>query len=110
MHSRSARNPNVVVFLVDDMAMGDASCLNPEGKISTPNYDRLAAEGMVFTNAHSSSAVCSPSRYGLLTGRYNWRSTLQAGIVNPFGDPLIARDRLTMGGLRTAPADVGEEG
>ena len=99
MHSRSARNPNVVVFLVDDMGYGDASCLNPEGKISTPNYDRLAAEGMVFTDAHSSSAVCSPSRYGLLTGRYNWRSTLQAGIVNPFGDPLIARDRLTMGGL-----------
>ena len=93
------RSPNIVVFFVDDMGYGDASCLNPEGRIATPNFDRLAAEGMIFTDAHSSSAVCSPSRYGLLTGRYNWRSPLQAGIVNPYGDPLIARDRLTVGGL-----------
>ncbi len=95
----SIQKPNIVVCLVDDMGYGDASCLNPDGKISTPYCDRLAAEGMIFTDAHSSSAVCSPSRYGLLTGRYNWRSVLQAGIVEPFGDPLIAADRLTVGGL-----------
>lgn len=88
--------PNIVYFFVDDMGYGDVSCLNPEGKISTPNFDRLAKEGMVFTDAHSTSAVCTPSRYGVLTGRYNWRSSLQRGIVEPFGDPLIAEDRLTV--------------
>lgn len=91
--------PNIVYFLVDDMGYGDASCLNPEGKIRTPNIDRLAAEGMKFTDAHSSSAVCSPSRYSVLTGRYNWRSTLQKGIVNVYGDPLIREDRLTVPGF-----------
>jgi len=75
-------------------------CLNPErGKIPTPNLDRLAAQGMVFTDAHASSSVCSPSRYGVLTGRYNWRSRLQAGIVGVYGPPLIAPDRLTVPGL-----------
>ena len=77
------KKPNIVYFLVDDMGYGDASCLNPAGKIRTPNIDRLAREGMVFTDAHSSSAVCSPSRYSVLTGRYNWRSSLQQGIVDP---------------------------
>ena len=91
--------PNIVYFFVDDMGYGDASCLNPEGKIKTPNIDRLAREGMLFRDAHSSSAVCSPSRYSVLTGRYNWRSTLQKGIVGMYGDPLIAEDRLTVPGL-----------
>lgn len=91
--------PNIVCFFVDDMGHGDASCLNPQGKIKTPNIDRLASDGMIFTDAHASSAVCSPSRYSLLTGRYNWRSTLQRGIVDVYGDPLIAPDRLTVAGL-----------
>lgn len=91
--------PNIVIFFVDDMGYGDASCLNPAGKIKTPNIDRLAGEGMKFTDAHSSSAVCSPSRYSVLTGRYNWRSTLQRGIVGVYGDPLIAADRLTLPGF-----------
>lgn len=90
--------PNIVFFFVDDMGYGDASCLNPEGKIRTPNIDRLAAEGMKFTDAHSSSAVCSPSRYSVLTGRYNWRSTLQKGIVGVYGDLLIRP------GLETVPS------
>jgi arylsulfatase A-like enzyme len=94
-----AVKPNIVYFLVDDMGYGDASCLNPDGKILTPNIDRLAREGMVFTDAHSSSSVCSPSRYSLLTGRYNWRSTLQKSIVMPYGAPLIAADRLTVPGF-----------
>lgn len=88
--------PNIVVFFVDDMGYGDVSCLNPDGKIPTPNFDRLAREGMAFTDAHSTSAVCSPSRYGLLTGRYNWRTKLQSGIVGHYGDPLIAEDRVTI--------------
>src|SRR5210317_1996601 len=95
----TAAKPNIVFFFVDDMGYGDVSCLNPEGKIKTPNFDRLAAEGMIFRDAHSSSAVCSPSRYGVLTGRYNWRSTLQRGIVGVYGDPLISEDRLTVPGL-----------
>jgi len=93
---RQMGKTNIVYVLVDDMGYGDVSCLNPEGKIATPNLDRLAREGMVFTDAHSNSAVCSPSRYSVLTGRYSWRSTLQRGIVHPYGAPLIAEDRLTV--------------
>lgn len=91
--------PNIVVFFVDDMGYGDVSCLNRHGKIPTPHFDRLAAEGMTFTDAHSTSAVCSPSRYGLLTGRYNWRTSLQSGIVGHYGDPLIDEDRVTVASL-----------
>jgi arylsulfatase A-like enzyme len=97
--TKQTTRPNIVYFFVDDMGYGDASCLNPDGKIRTPNIDRLASEGMKFTDAHSSSAVCSPSRYSVLTGRYNWRSTLQKGIVGVYGDPLITADRLTVPGF-----------
>jgi arylsulfatase A len=93
------KSPNIVFFFVDDMGYGDVSCLNPEGKIKTPNFDRLASEGMIFRDAHSSSAVCSPSRYSVLTGRYNWRSTLQKGIVGIYGDSLIKEDQLTVPGF-----------
>lgn len=93
------KKPNIVYFFVDDMGIGDASCFNPEGKIPTPHLDRLAREGMKFTDAHSTSAVCSPSRYSVLTGRYNWRSRLQRGIVQHYGEPLIDADRLTVPGL-----------
>jgi len=92
--------PNVVIIYADDLGYGDVQSYNPNrGKIPTPNIDRLAVEGMRFTDAHSSSAVCSPSRYTLLTGRYHWRTRLQKGIVPVFGPPLIAADRLTLGGL-----------
>ncbi|MEI7899764.1 MAG: arylsulfatase [bacterium] len=96
----AAEKPNIVVILADDLGYGDTRCYNPQrGKIPTPNIDRLAAQGMRFTDAHSSSGVCSPSRYTLLTGRYHWRTRLQAGIVDVFGAPLIAPDRLTLAGL-----------
>lgn len=92
--------PNLVVILADDLGYGDVSAYNPErGRIPTPHVDRLAAEGMRFTDAHSSSGVCSPSRYTLLTGRYHWRTRLQQGIVPVFGAPLIAADRLTLPGF-----------
>lgn len=98
--SFAATNPNIVVILADDLGYGDMQCNNLErGKIPTPNMDRLAAGGMRFTDGHSSSGVCSPSRYALLTGRYHWRTKLQAGIVGVFGAPLIAPDRLTIAGL-----------
>ena len=93
------KKPNIVYFFVDDMGYGDVSCLNPDGKIKTPNIDRLANAGMKFTDAHSSSSICSPSRYSVLTGRYNWRSALQQGIVPVYGDPIIAADRLTVPGF-----------
>ena len=96
----AGQRPNIVVILADDLGYGDVQCNNPQrGKIPTPNIDRLAAQGMRFTDGHSSSGVCSPSRYTLLTGRYHWRTRLQSGIVGVFGAPLIAPDRLTVAGL-----------
>jgi arylsulfatase A-like enzyme len=92
--------PNILVILADDLGYGDVRSYNAErGKIPTPNIDKLGAQGMRFTDGHSSSGVCSPSRYTLLTGRYHWRSKLQRGIVGVFGDPLIAPDRMTIGTL-----------
>ncbi len=95
-----AVRPNIVFVLCDDLGYGDVHCLNPErGRIATPSVDRLAREGMVFTDAHSGSAVCSPTRYGLLTGRYSWRTRLQRGVVQGFSPCLIAPDRLTVAGF-----------
>ncbi|NBV20669.1 MAG: arylsulfatase [Proteobacteria bacterium] len=92
--------PNILVILADDLGYGDVQCNNPQrGKIPTPNIDKLAAQGMRFTDGHSSSGVCSPSRYTLLTGRYHWRTRLQSGIVSAFGEPLISPDRMTIGTL-----------
>ncbi|MDE0863303.1 MAG: arylsulfatase [Rubripirellula sp.] len=96
----SAELPNVVLIYADDLGYGDVQCYNPDrGKIATPNIDRLASQGMKFTDAHSSSGVCSPSRYTILTGRYHWRSRLQSGIVGLWGAPLITSDRVTIGSL-----------
>jgi len=95
-----AQRPNIVVILADDLGYGDVQCYNPQrGKIPTPNIDALAAQGMRFTDGHSSSGVCSPSRYTLLTGRYHWRTRLQSGIVGVFGAPLIAPERVTIASL-----------
>ena len=97
---QTAVTPNIVIILADDLGYGDVHCYGgPRGRIPTPHMDRLAAEGMRFTDGHSSSGVCSPSRYTLLTGRYHWRTRLQTGIVGVFGEPLIAPDRLTVAGL-----------
>ena len=96
----SASRPNIVFILADDLGYGDVHCMNPERcKIPTPCLDKLAAEGVRLTNAHASAALCTPSRYGLLTGRYNWRSPQFRGILHEFSDPLIAEDRLTVAGL-----------
>jgi len=66
--------PNIIIIYADDLGYGDISCQNPDSKIQTPNIDQLARDGMRFTDAHSTSAVCTPSRYALLTGRYPWRN------------------------------------
>ncbi len=92
--------PNIVYILADDLGYGDVQAFNPKnGKIKTPNLDRLAARGMMFRDAHSGSSVCSPTRYGLLTGRYSWRTRMQSGVLNGFSPPLIPRDRLTVPAL-----------
>lgn len=111
--SRAAPPPNVVLLYADDLGYGDVRAYNPDrGRIPTPHMDRLAAEGMRFTDAHSSSGVCSPSRYTLLTGRYHWRSRLQTGIVPTWGKPLIPETRLTLARLAGAhgyrPAAIGK--
>ena len=79
------------------MGYGDVQALNPKSKIPTPHLDKLAAEGMTFTDAHSPSAVCTPTRYGLLTGRYSWRTRLKSGVLNGYGEPLIEPGRPTVG-------------
>jgi arylsulfatase A-like enzyme len=91
-----AARPNVILILCDDLGYGDVQCLNPQGKIATPNMDRLAAEGVTFTDAHSSSAVCTPTRYSLLTGRYNWRTRLQSGVLGGISPRLIEPDVKTL--------------
>lgn len=79
--SLATEKPNIIFIMTDDQGYGDASSYNPESKIPTPGIDRIAKEGVRFTDAHSGSAVCTPTRYGLLTGRYSWRSRLQAGVM-----------------------------
>ena len=100
------KRPNIVIMYADDMGYGDLAIQNPKSKIPTPNLDRLAREGIRFTDAHSSSGVCTPSRYALLTGRYHWRKF--HGIVGAFGPSVFEQERLTLpemlqeAGYRTA--------
>ncbi len=93
------RPPNIVVILADDFGVGDIQAHFPDNKIATPNLDRLVSQGMRFTDAHSASAVCSPTRYGLLTGRYAWRTRLQEWVLASYEPPLIDADRLTLPGF-----------
>ncbi len=96
--SKAARKPNVVFILADDLGYGDLSCYGAE-HFETPACDRLAVEGMRFTDAHSASAVCSPTRYSVLTGRYCWRTWLKNWVLFPQHPLLIDTERLTMGKL-----------
>jgi len=90
-------HPNIIYILADDLGYGDVGLLNPESRISTPNLDLLAQEGITFTDAHSGSAVCTPTRYGILTGRYCWRSPLKSAVLWAWDGPLIEPERLTVG-------------
>ena len=98
--------PNVLILYADDLGFGDLGCYNADSKIPTPHLDQLAAEGVRFTDGHSSSGICTPSRYAMLTGRYHWRDF--HGIVGPMGRSVFASERLTMAemlqqvGYRTA--------
>ncbi|MCP5114627.1 MAG: arylsulfatase [bacterium] len=95
----AAQKPNIVLIYTDDQGYGDASALNPEAKFQTPNIDRLAAEGLTFTDGHAPDTVCTPSRYGLLTGRYSWRTRLKKGVMGAEGECLIADGRVTLASL-----------
>ncbi|MDB2687749.1 arylsulfatase [Mariniblastus sp.] len=88
--------PNIIVIYTDDQGFGDTSHLNPDAKFETPNMDRLAKEGISFTNGHSADAVCSPSRYALLTGRYCWRTELKRSVLLAEHKCLITDDRVTL--------------
>lgn len=94
------RRPNIVVILADDLGYGDVGCYNPRSKIPTPNLDRLAKSGVRFTDAHSPSTVCTPSRYSLLTGRMAFRTGYRGGVFTGVGGPsLIEPGRLTLPGM-----------
>ena len=97
--TQKSRLPNIVYILADDLGYGDVSCLNEDSKLQTVHLDRLAKEGMIFTDAHSGSAVCTPTRYGILTGRYAWRSRLKSGVLWGYSRPLIPPERLTVASL-----------
>ncbi|MGY8719709.1 MAG: sulfatase-like hydrolase/transferase, partial [Verrucomicrobiia bacterium] len=91
--------PNVVIILADDLGIGDVSSFNEDAAWKTPNIDRLAARGRSFSDAHTSAALCTPTRYGILTGRYSWRSTLKKGGYDGYSNPLIDNDRMTIAEL-----------
>ena len=91
--------PNIIFILADDMGYGDVSYLNPSSRIKTENLDRMAGESVVFLDAHSSSSVSTPTRYGILTGRYNWRSTLKSSVLDGYSKALIPSGRETLASM-----------
>lgn len=93
------KQPNIIFILADDMGYGDVSYFDNNSKLKTENLDRMAQEGVVFTDAHSSSSVSTPTRYGILTGRYNWRSTLKNNVLYGYDKALIPADRETMASM-----------
>ncbi|GHB65494.1 sulfatase family protein [Persicitalea jodogahamensis] len=97
--SQKNGSPNIIYILADDLGYGDVSCFNPQSKLNTVHIDRLGKEGMMFTDAHTSSAVCTPTRYGILTGRYNWRSRLKKSVLSGFSKSLIEPERTTVARL-----------
>jgi arylsulfatase A-like enzyme len=91
--------PNVIVVMADDLGLGDVSPTNADCKIKTPNLQAMADAGLTFLDAHTPSSVCTPTRYGLLTGRYNWRSRLAKGVLSGRSEHLIPAERSTLGHL-----------
>lgn len=94
-----SRLPNILVLYTDDQGYGDCGALNPKAKFATPNIDRIAREGLTFTDGHSAGSVCTPSRYALLTGRYPWRTRLGGGVLGADADCLIEDGRTTLASL-----------
>ncbi|MDG2168210.1 MAG: sulfatase-like hydrolase/transferase, partial [Opitutales bacterium] len=99
VHLFGASRPNVVIILADDLGIGDVSAYNEDSAWETPNIDKLAASGMSFSDAHTGAALCTPTRYGILTGRYAWRTTLKSAGYNGYSSPLIEDERFTIAEL-----------
>lgn len=97
--TQQQQKPNIIYVLADDMGYGDVSANQADGKIKTTHLDQLAAEGVRFTDAHTSSSVCTPTRYGIITGRYNWRSTLKSGVLTGKSKALIPTSRTTVASM-----------
>lgn len=97
--NKEHKQPNIIYILADDLGIGDINVFNKEGKIKTPNIDQLAKEGMLFSDAHTSSSVCTPTRYGILTGRYNWRSKLKSSVLTGTSKALISSERSTVASI-----------
>ena len=95
----SHQHPNIIYILADDLGYGDIPTFNENGKIKTPNIDQLATEGIKFTDAHSASAVCTPTRYSILTGRYCWRTQLKSGVLTGKSKALIPNTRTTVASM-----------
>ena len=100
--SASQQKPNIIFILADDMGYGDVSAYNKDSHIQTRHIDQMAANGVMFTDAHSCSAVSTPTRYGILTGRYNWRSSLKSGVLYGYSRPIIPTTRSTMASMLKA--------
>ncbi|NND32352.1 MAG: arylsulfatase [Saprospiraceae bacterium] len=97
--TQETKPPNIIYILADDLGWGDLGCYNSNSKINTPHLDQFAREGMLFTDAHAPAAVCTPTRYGILTGRYCWRSRLPVGVLRGYGRALIEPERMTVAHL-----------
>ncbi|MDY7394514.1 sulfatase-like hydrolase/transferase [Aureibaculum sp. 2210JD6-5] len=93
---KTTKKPNIIIILADDLGYGDPEVYNPDSKIPTPNINLLAEKGMIFTDAHTPSSVCTPTRYGLLTGRYAWRTELKNSVLWMWDRPLIDSARQTL--------------
>jgi len=94
--AESTDYPNIVIILADDMGYGDVQAFNPNSEVPTPNLNKLSEDGMMFMDAHTPSSICTPTRYGLLTGRYCWRSSLKRGVLRGYDSPLIEENRITI--------------
>ncbi|NIP95119.1 MAG: sulfatase-like hydrolase/transferase, partial [Akkermansiaceae bacterium] len=95
----SVSHPNILFILADDLGYGDVGCYNPESKVPTPHIDRLARDGLLFTDAHSPSTVCTPTRYSIMTGRMAFRLDYRGVFTGVGGPCLIEKDRLTLPGM-----------
>ena len=95
----SKKKPNIIIIYADDLGYGDVSCYNKDSKITTPNIDALAKQGIQFMDAHAASTICSPSRYGILTGSYSWRTNRKSGNPKPGEQPWIDRGRTTIASM-----------
>ncbi len=94
-----ALSPNIIFIMADDLGFGDVGCYNARSLIPTTNIDALAAQGVRMLDAHSPSSVCTPTRYGVLTGRYCWRTSLKNGVIGGYSPPLIEPQRLTVASM-----------